>query len=199
MTHDKRHLHHVWCRVRGVKPWYFLLATIVFGTMCLISLRHNNEHMIRLREAVYTADKNSGDVEGALQDLRSYIYNHMNTSLTSGPNAVHPPIQLKYTYERLVQAQESALGQGNSTLYEQAQSYCEGQSDVGSEVIACIQQYAADHGAPIVAIPRSLYQFDFTAAKWSWDLAGWSMLFALLSLLGFLVTAPYHWWAKKYL
>jgi len=155
--------------------------------------------MIRLRDAVYSADKNNDDVEAALRQLRIYIYSHMNTSLASGPNAVHPPIQLKYTYERLQQAQESALGQGNSTLYSQAQTYCEQKTQVGSEVISCIQQYAADHGIQLAPIPDSLYKFDFTSARWSFDIAGWSLLLSILAAVGFLIAAPYHWWAKKYL
>ncbi len=175
------------------------MAIVVFGTVSLVSLRHNNEHMIRLRDAVYAADKNNGDVETALRQLRLYIYSHMNTSLASGPNAVHPPIQLKYTYERLQQAQENALGRGNSALYSQAQNYCEQQTQVGSEVISCIQQYASDHGVQLAPIPDSLYKFDFTSAKWSFDIAGWGLLFSCLALLGLLVAAPYQWWAKKYL
>lgn len=196
---NKRHLHHVWRIYRRVKPWYFIAAVLVFGAISLVSLRHNNEQMVRLRDAVYTADKNNGDVEGALRQLRQYVYSHMNTSLASGPNAVHPPIQLKYTYERLQQSQENTLGQGNSALYNQAQAYCEQQTQVGSEVISCIQQYAISHGAQLTPIPDSLYKFDFTSAKWSFDLAGWSLILTGLSALGFLITAPYHWWAKKYL
>ena len=171
----------------------------MFGVMSLVALRHNNEQMIRLRDAVYTADKDNGNVEGALWALRSYIYAHMNTSLASGPNAVHPPIQLKYTYERLEQAQETALGQGDSAIYQAAQSYCDGQSTEGSEVITCIQQYAASHGVQLAPISPSLYEFDFVSARWSSDLAGWSIVLTVLSALGLLVTAPYHWWAKKYL
>ena len=155
--------------------------------------------MVRLRGAVYTADQNGGDVEGALRTLREYVYSHMNTSLASGPNAVHPPIQLKYTYERLEAAEESALGQGNSALYQAAQSYCEGQSDVGSEVITCIQQYAAQRGVQLAPVPASLYEFDFVSARWSPDMAGWTLLLTSISALGLLITAPYHWWAKKYL
>ncbi len=196
---NKRHLHHVWRFYRRIKPWYFMAAVVVFGAISLVALRHNNEQMVRLREAVYTADRENGDVEGALRGLREYIYSHMNTSLSSGPNAVHPPIQLKYTYERLQQAQTGVLGEGNTTLYNEARSYCNGRTAVGSEVITCIQEYANDHGGKLVPIPDSLYKFDFTAAKWSPDLAGWSLLLAGLAALGFLVSAPYHWWAKRYL
>lgn len=195
---NKRHLHHVWRYYRQLKPWYFVVAMIVFGATSLISLRHNNEQMVRLRDAVYAADKDGGDVESSLRTLRAYVYAHMNTSLASGPNAVHPPIQLKYTYERLQQQQQAAVGQG-SALYNQAQSYCEGQTVVGSEVISCIQQYLTTHGSTVANVPDSLYKFDFTSAKWSWDLAGWSIVLTALSILGLLVSAPYHWWAKKYL
>lgn len=198
MLMNKRHLHHTWRIFRRIKPWYFIGLTLVFGAICLVSLRHNNEQMIRLRDAVYSADENSGDVEAALRNLRTYVYGHMNTSLATGPNAVHPPIQLKYTYERLQQAQQATLGQGNSSLYTQAQQYCESQSEVGSEVIACIQQFARDHGAQLAVVPDSLYKFDFTSAKWSPDLAGWSMVLAILALIGFIVSALYHWLIKKY-
>lgn len=152
-----------------------------------------------LRDAVYTADKNGGDVEAALRNLRQYVYTHMNTSLASGPNAVHPPIQLKYTYERLQQAQQGVLSQGDSALYAEAQNYCEGQTTIGSEVISCIQDYAKSHGANFATIPDGLYKFDFTSAKWSPDLAGWSLVVTALAGLAFLISAPYHWWAKKYL
>jgi hypothetical protein len=196
---NKRHLHHVWRTYRRIKPWYFVIAVLVFGTICLVSLRHNNQHMVQLRDAVYTADKNSGDVEGALRNLRQYIYGHMNTSLASGPNAVHPPIQLKYTYDRLLQSQQAALGQGDSSLYNAALDYCTGQTSIGSEAIACIQQYATDHGARLTVIPDGLYKFDFTSAKWSPDLAGWSLILTVLAFLGFVVSAVYHWWVKRYL
>ncbi|HSX16322.1 MAG TPA: hypothetical protein VLF40_06025 [Candidatus Saccharimonadales bacterium] len=196
---NKRHLHHVWRLYRHIKPWYFIIGVVVFGATALVALRHNNEQMVHLRDDVYAADLSNGDVEGALRSLRQYIYGHMNTSLSSGPNAVHPPIQLKYTYERLQQAQQSVLGQGNSSLYQQAQDACEAQTAIGSEVIACIQKYAADHGAQLAVIPDSLYKFDFTSAKWSPDLAGWSLVLTAICALGFLISAPYHWWAKKYL
>jgi hypothetical protein len=196
---DKGHLHHLWRIYRHASPWYFVVGVLIFGTISLVSLRHNNEKMVHLRDAVYAADKNNGDVEGRLRVLRQYVYSHMNSSLTSGPNAVHPPIQLKYTYERLQQSKEQQLSAGDSVLYQAAQNYCDGQSDVGSEVIACIQQYAIDHGAQLAPVPPSLYEFDFVSARWSPDLAGWSLVLTVLSALGLLITAPYHWWAKKYL
>lgn len=199
---NKRHLHHVWRRLRQIKPWYFLLLAIVSGAICLFALRHNNEQMIKLRDAVYTADRNNGDVESALYNLRAYVYGHMNTSLASGPNAVHPPIQLKYTYERLQATQQAKLGQTNSSLYNEAQSYCEKQDSAnfsGRNRVPCIENYVLSHGAQLPTIPDALYKFDFVSAKWSPDLAGWSFVATIVLTLGFLVSAAYHWWAKHYL
>jgi hypothetical protein len=196
---NKRHLHHVWRIYRHIKPWYFLVIAIIFGSISVVSLRHNNVEMLRLRDAVYATDQNNGNVEGALRTLRQYVYGHMNTSLASGPNAIHPPIQLKYTYERLQQAQADVIGSGNSSVYKEAETYCDSQTAIGSEVISCIQQYAASHGVEVAAVPDSLYKFDFTSAKWSPDLAGWSLILTGLAVLCFLISAPYHWWAKRYL
>lgn len=199
---NKRHLHHTWTRLRKIRPWYFLGLTLVFGTICLVSLRHNNEQMVRLRQAVYTADQQNGDVEGALRSLREYVYSHMNTSLSTGPNSVHPPVQLKYTYERLQAAQEAQLAQTNSSLYNDAQKFCESQDSTdfsGRNRVPCIEQYVTAHGAQLSTIPDALYKFDFVAAKWSPDLAGWTLVLTVISSLLFIISAAYTYIVKKYL
>lgn len=198
---DKRSLHHSLRYIRRIHPWYFLVLAMIAGAIGIIALRQNNERMIVLRDAVYQADKDNGDVEGALHNLREYVFGHMNTSLASGPNAVHPPIQLKYTYERLQAAQQEGLGQNNSKLYGQAQQACEaqGETTTAQSTISCIQEYAASHGIQLAAIPEGLYKFDFVSAKWSPDLAGWSLVVAIASAIGFVVSLAYRWFMKKYL
>src|SRR6266536_1971293 len=98
---DKGHLHHLWTRIRPIKVWYFFVLLAVSATICLLALKNNNLMMIKLRKDVYAADKNNGDIEGALQRLRTYVATHMNTNLNTGSGSVYPPIQLKYTYGRL--------------------------------------------------------------------------------------------------
>lgn len=194
---NKRHWHHVWRYLRKVHPVYFVVLTLVFGTMSVFALRSNNQHMIQLRNAVYEADKSNGDVEAALRDLRQYVYAHMNTGLTSGPNAVHPPIQLQYTYQRL-QA-ERAAKETNKDVYSQAQAYCQQQNPTdfsGRNRIPCIEQYVLSHGTALTPIPDALYKFDFVAAKWSFDLAGWSIVAAVFSALFAVVLTIYRIWAK---
>jgi hypothetical protein len=197
---DKRRLHHTWTKLRWFKPWYFLVLAIVATVICVLALRANNEHMIHLRDAVYKADQKGGDVKGTLRDLQSYVTSHMNTNLDSGPDAVYPPIQLKYTYERL-QSKARAV-QGNSQLYTTAQHYCEKQNSVdfsGHNRVPCIEKYVQSHGGgkPVV-IPDALYKFDFVSPTWSPDLAGWSLLSAIILWLLFLTSIIVRFWFKHF-
>ncbi len=173
--------------VRRIKPVYFVGIAAVSGVVCVAALRDNNLKMIELRQAVYTADEQAGDIEAPLRELREHVYGHMNTNLSSGPNAVHPPIQLKYTYERLVKAQQAGAGDVNSVIYTQAQQHCErtipnGVS--GSVRLGCIQAYVKQQSpATVDTVPKNLYQFDFVSPSWSPDLAGWSLVTAISSVV----------------
>lgn len=202
MSMNKRYLHHLWTQVRRIKPWYFLVLALISGAVCVMALRANNEHMIKLRDAVFKADQNNADVQKPLAQLQAYVTTHMNTNLSAGRNPVYPPIQLQHTYERLAQSQtQQLLEQSNSQLYSQAQSYCEGLNHTdfsGHNRVPCIEQYVQSHGgqqsqtAP--AIPKELYEFSFVSPRWSPDLAGWSMLVAIVSvLLAFVTFVVRHW------
>jgi hypothetical protein len=183
---DKKHLHHIWTKFRPIRPWYFFALAVLSGIVCVFALRNNNEHMIQLRNDVYQADKSDKGVEQALQNLRKYVYSHMNTDLAAGPNAVHPPIQLKYTYERLSGAASKRVQAVNSHLYTDAQSYCQALIPTGFSGRyreSCINNYVTTHGAKAQPIPKNLYEFDFVSPKWSPDLAGWSMIATALFLL----------------
>ncbi len=186
---NKRHAHHVWKRFRAIKPRYFLLAAGVCSLLCVTGLRANNEQMATLRQAVYTADKNGGDVQTALHDLQSFVTAHMNTSLSAGKGAVYPPIQLQYTYQRLVDQQKALQTPVNDALYTQAQAYCQAQNSKdfsGRNRVPCIEQYVSDHGSKTAigtTVSDSLYKFDFVAPKWSPDLAGWSLLATIVLLV----------------
>lgn len=188
---NKRTTHHY---TRHLKPAPFVALAIASGAVCIFALRANNQHMITLREAVYTADKNNTDTQKPLQNLQAYVTTHMNTELTTGNTAVYPPIQLKYTYDRLVQAQSDAAAAANTQLYTEAQHYCEQQDSTdfsGHNRVPCIEQYVQAHDTQLPTIPDALYKFDFVSPKWSPDLAGWSLLativFALLSIVSFIV------------
>jgi hypothetical protein len=197
---NKRHLHHIWTKIRWLKPGYFLILALVSGTICVFALRANNEHMIKLRSAVYSADQKDDNIQGALEALQAYVTAHMNTDLSAGPNAVYPPIQLKYTYNRLVTAESNTATQNNTQLYTDAQQYCQQQDPTdfsGHNRVPCIEQYVETHDAQLPAIPEALYEFSFISPTWSPDLAGWSLVIAAFSGLLFIVTFVISKLARK--
>ncbi len=190
----KRTLHHWLTRLRAVPVWTFLALAVFFFVVHAFSLRANNQNMIELRQAVFTADEQNGDVESALRNLREYVYGHMNTDLAAGENAIRPPIQLKYRYERLVEAEQAKLKKiSNQDLYSAAQDYCEQRIPTGfsgSNRLPCIREYLDSHGAEVAeeaVIPEDLYKFDFASPTWSPDLAGWSLVAACFSLFLFVL------------
>lgn len=195
---NKRSLHHLWTKLRWIKPWYFLVLAIISGLICVSALRANNEHMSKLRSAVYAADQNNNDVQQALQALQAYVTTHMNTNLSTS-TSVYPPIQLKYTYDRLEQSESDAAAASNTQLYTNAQTYCQQQDPTdfsGHNRVPCIEQYVETHDTQLAPIPDALYKFDFVSPQWSPDLAGWSMLATILSGLLFLVTLAASKWFK---
>lgn len=199
---NKHRFYHIWKHFRQIKPIFFLALAILSTFTALLALRANNEHMIKLRDAVYAADKNSGDVQGTLQQLQSYVTAHMNTDLSAGPTGVYPPIQLKYTYDRLVRAQGSAAADANTQLYSAAQAYCEQQNSAdfsGRNRVPCIEQYVQQHNTQQVKqISDALYKFSFTSPRWSPDLAGWSIFVAILSAALFVTSFVINRWFRKH-
>lgn len=148
--------------------------------------------MIDLRAEVFVADEADGDIETALRELREHVYSHMNSDLTSGDNAIYPPIQLKYRYERLVLTENAKLNAGNESIYTDAQNHCEAtqpEGFSGRNRLDCIRQYVDAHGVTTVAvhIPDALYKFDFVSPTWTPDLAGLSLVAGLVCALAFFV------------
>jgi len=181
---NKRHIHHIWKLIRPVKTLYLLGAFVFFGVVAVFALRTNYTGMVTLRTAVYEADKNNGNVEQSLQKLRSYVGAHMNTNLDSG-TGIYPPIHLKYTYDRLVKAEQERVETVNSQVYTEAQKHCEAlypNSFSGGPRVPCIQDYVKQHGTTAKSIPNALYKFNFVSPRWSPDIAGWSIVFGVLFL-----------------
>lgn len=185
---NKRALHHAWTLIRPIKPWYFLAASLVVAVVCIGALRSNYQTMVRLRQAVYAADAQAdtqnGNVEQALQQLRAFVSQHMNTNLATA-DGVYPPIQLVHTYERLVQAEQARANAANSQVYTAAQAQCEARFPgglSGRSRIPCIEEYVKANGITAKKIPADLYKFDFVSPRWSPDLAGWSMVLATILL-----------------
>lgn len=179
---NKHYAHHYWRHTRHFRWQYLLAAAGVAGLVCLLALRNNSQQMAVKRDAVYAADKAGGDVKGTLKDLQMYVTSHMNTDLTTGDAGVYPPIQLQYTYQRLVQQQGAGQNTSNAQLYTEAQAFCQAQNPngfSGAGRVPCIERYVQERGAavqPNKTVSPSLYQFSFVSPRWSPDLAGWSLV-----------------------
>ena len=196
---NKKRLHHIWTKLRPISPWYFLVLAVISGIISINALRQNNLTMVRLRDEVFKADQQNTDVETPLRHLREFVYAHTNTNLSSGSNAVKPPIQLKYRYDRLIQAEKDRVGAADSQIYTDAQRICEQQIPggvSGSGRVPCIQDYVSHRGVKEQAIPDSLYKFDFVSPLWAPDLAGWSLLISVVGLMLFLVLYGLDRWLK---
>jgi hypothetical protein len=168
-----------------VKTRYLFAAFLLCAAITVFALRANYSGMVELRNAVYEADERGEGVEEALQELRAYVGSHMNTNLDTG-DGIYPPIQLKHTYQRLVQAEQERVSNANSSIYSEAQRHCETvdpNSVLGRERLPCIEEYIKSNSSQTArAIPDALYKFDFVSPRWSPDLAGWSLLLGGLLL-----------------
>lgn len=158
--------------------------------------------MIELRAAVFEADEQDGDIEGALAELREHVFAHMNTNLSAGNNPVKPPIQLKHHYERLLAAEQEKLRDTNERLLNNAQNYCEqlfpgGVGDDGR--VPCIQEYLEMRGGTrsLNEIPKEAYMFDFASPAWSPDLAGWSIVATVTTLFLAAVRFGSEWLIRR--
>ncbi len=195
---DKRHLHHVWRRLKPINHWVFFGLFVVSGVIGTFAYRNNNLVAIKLRDEVLSTDKAGGDVETALRNLREYTYGHMNANLAAG-TGIQQPIQLKYRYERLVQAEKDRVAATNAKVYTEAQARCEqlyphGLS--GGPRVPCIQQYVSEHGTKEEPVPDALYKFDFYSPVWTPDFAGWTLLSSGIFFALFIVRFSLERWFR---
>lgn len=196
---NKRKIHQIWVKVKPISYWYFFIAFVICASVAVVALRNNNLTAISQRNQLLQVDKQNGNVALALNNLRKYVYSHMNTNLASGPNAIYPPIQLKYTYQRLETAALSSSNASNTQIYTDAENYCQqlipnGFSGRGR--VPCIESYVTTHGSKAQSIPVGLYEFDFVSPFWSPDLAGWSIVFTFTFFIMFIARLGLEKWLQ---
>lgn len=193
--HNKKR-YYLLKRVREVSKYYFLSAGIILGLLGIYSLRQNNLQMIRLLNTLIAADKEDGDTVTALNNLRTYIYGHMNTDPASSTNAIRPPIQLKYTYDRLVAIEQKKADQANVGVYAGAQAVCEQRAAAGDSGagFSCVANYVTENGVKPKPVPDSLYKFDFLSPVWTFDMAGISLVLSALFMIMFIIRLALEKW-----
>jgi hypothetical protein len=177
---------------------------VLCGAISIYALRANNLKMLKLKQAVFTADQQDSDITAALNNLRQFVYSHMNTNLSAGSSSTEPPIQLVNQFNRDVSTARAKLASTGSAdqVYKDAQIKCEQPSLAVPARAQCIEDYITVHGNGIPQLslpPKELYTFNFASPIWSPDLAGWSLVVTFilgLLLLARLITGLF---IKRYL
>lgn len=165
-----------------VRIYVTLGLLLLFVFLSFYGLYSNSNGSKERYETLIATDKAGGDVETALNDLRVYIYSHMNTQIGSD-TGIKPPIQLEGTYERLVAEEEERVSKINEDLYATAQVECERSLPTGfsgSNRLACIERYVDNNSVKAQTIEDDFYKFDFAPPLWSPDLAGFSILISII-------------------
>ncbi len=197
---NKRKLHHLWTKLRPISHWYFLAAFLISSVTAVTALRNNNLEMVHLRDAVIEADKTGQNLNETLSALREHVYSHMNTDLTSGDNAIYPPIQLQHTYERLTKGEQERVKAVNQRVSKDAVTICEqrfGAGQLRDGRVKCVQDYITANSIKAESeVPKELYQFAFVSPVWSPDLAGLSLVAAIVFLALFLLRFGLQQWMK---
>lgn len=168
-------LNRAWVYLKETPTWVWFLLFVLSVMFTTHALRHNNFQMVKLRNAVYASDKTGSGVDQALNDLRAYVYGHMNTDLSGGDNVIKPPIQLKYTYDRLIKAEQERINTANEQILRDGANYC-AKREAGKYRQVCVEAYSKQHSVKAHQVPAALYQFDFASPPWSPDAAGWGLV-----------------------
>lgn len=199
MIRNKRTFHHYWRYMRPVKSYILLIAAVCCFMVGIIGLRDNNQQSIVLRDQLLQVDKENGDVESALRELRQHIYSHMNSELGAGEGSIRQPVQLVHTYQRLVDAEAKRVSEENETIYNDAQTHCEKTFPAGffgAGRIGCIEDYVSQRGVEVRSVNEDLYKFDFVAPVWSPDAAGFGLLFGAIFTVLFIIRIAAERWIR---
>lgn len=175
--------------LKKAKTWQLILLLILVGFIAATFLRLNNIGMIEHRDAVLAADKktDASDTKQKLTELQNYVSSHMNSDMGKG-------IILQNTYQRdydaAVQAAATAHNT-NSDLYQKASIDCRaryqgGTASFRNDYVTCVanavsQLPANQQSANLPHLEN--YHYNFASPLISPDLAGLSVLIALLLTL----------------
>lgn len=184
VRYDKRVLRSL----GKLKTWQLVVVLAILTVLTAMFLRMNNLGMIDLRENLVKADEtgNLQSVNDAAVKLRDFTANHMNTS------AGKIPLQTLYNQAAQQAIDASRPPEINSAAYIEAQNSCMpnlksygyaswAQCVAGAVGLSDINSLDQNNLPP--PDPDAFY-VDFASARWSPDLAGFSLLIsAIIGLL----------------
>jgi len=166
-----------------IKTWQLLIVLLLFIMLAAIFLRLNNLGMMERRNALIEADK-TGDVaqvQEAARDLQNYVAHHMNTS--TGRVALQTLYE--QAYNKVIEANktpEVENGDYQGAMIKCRQIYPRG----GQNWAKCIADTVGVSDVNITTEPLpspDAYYADYAPARWSFDLAGISVLICFLLII----------------
>ena len=166
-----------------LKPSYLFGVAVIFAAIAVFSLRGNNLRMVEIREQVYIADEKNEDISESLDQLRLYIYRHMNSSTT---------VELKYSYERDVQKtlRKAENNRGGGDIFDDLPADCN-TGEFVDRTAPCVQEYIDNRlrevgggNSEVLKMPdKRLYVYDFKSPLLSFDFAGWMVILSSVSAI----------------
>lgn len=195
--------------------WRLLFTALLFLIIGVLLLRSNNQTALNKYQDVLKADQFGGAVYEKLEELQDYTFSHMNSNLDQ-------PVQLVYTYNRdadqvfrEAQARLNSSGSVESRdIYLEAQKECESRGIPITTRAQCVSDYVLSNNPEFnqdqleVDLPdKSLYSFEFSSPRWTWDGAGIALFLSLIFFLGAIFRTLLAWflrrrwtsWENKYL
>lgn len=151
------------------------LAILLMFFLSVGALRQNNLRMLELREEVFKADLEGLGVDEALNNLRIFVASHMNTALPKLGS--EKAIQLKYSYERAVTTEQKRFQDELAVLSQKAKNNCGSIKNILDKV-NCEEKFIKENPVkPTIEFYPETFSIDYISPRWSFDLAGWLILF----------------------
>jgi hypothetical protein len=187
---NKVMFYRVWRWARYVSITLLAVSSLV----SVLALSHNSRTAKSLYDKLIIADQKDDHVQEALDNLKAYVFGHMNTPIGSA-TGLRPPIQLKGTYGRLLAVDKARVAAEQAAVYLDAQTICEAKypdSFSGGPRVPCIAEYVTSHTSVSTPVPEGLYRFDFAPPVWSADTAGYSLLVVGACAISLLLQLVYY-------
>lgn len=181
-----------------------MFVVLLLALLAVIFLRSNNLQMTNLRDKLVEADQSDNIAKVKIQayDLQKYVLNHMNTSTGK--------VALQTLYDQAVErvVKDSRPPNIDTELYSRATVECESRlTSSGYTAWAdCVSQKVGVNGN-FKAVDRlnlpdtDLYYVEYISPRFSLDLAGLTILLAILGavilLFKLLIILAVYLYSKK--
>lgn len=182
---NKGRLHHDWGKIDKVKTWHILVLFVMVALLAAWALRQNNLKMIDLRQKLIQADVANSGTQEAASELSRFVSNHMNTNLGQS-------VQLVNSYNRDYRALIQDSEEVNGSIYDDAVQKCVNVNIPVTTQSECIKQEVEKNTAnlnvgTVADLPIELYSINVLSPAWSPDLAGFSVLAAVLLFIALVI------------